>query len=96
MLPGILEDVKKRVHLRDLASKQRASRFLPKRAPRNPWIQRPPAKTFIASRVGRVPTRFVDVGADFLNVDEIVKREKARRHKHNLLLKRAALNKRQT
>ncbi|KAF9566899.1 hypothetical protein CPC08DRAFT_703503 [Agrocybe pediades] len=90
VLPGILEDVKNKVHLKELAGKQRASRFLPKRLPRNPWVQRPATKSFIVTRTGRVPTRFVDVGADLLNVDELVKREKVHKHRLNHLRRRSA------
>ncbi|KAF4611978.1 hypothetical protein D9613_004120 [Agrocybe pediades] len=90
VLPGILEDVKNKVHLKELAGKQRASRFLPKRLPRNPWVQRPATKSFIVTRTGRVPTRFVDVGADLLNVVELVKREKVHKHRLNHLRRRSA------
>jgi len=89
ILPGVLEASKKRVQLKELASKRSAARMLQGRLPKSPWIRRPARKSFVAWRKGRVATRFEDVGAEFLSVDTLVQSRLAHRHKYEQRWKRA-------
>ncbi|PPQ79885.1 hypothetical protein CVT25_002941 [Psilocybe cyanescens] len=89
ILPGVLEASKKRTQLKEQAKKQTAARMLQGRLPKSPWIRRPSRPSFVAWRQGRVATRFVDVGADFLSVEDLLKSEASHRHKHEQRQKKA-------
>lgn len=89
VLPGILESAKKRALLKEQSRKLAATRMLPGRLPNNPWITRPPRSSFVAWRRGRVATRFVDVGADFLSFDDLVKSKAVKALKRREQIKRA-------
>ncbi|KDR85582.1 hypothetical protein GALMADRAFT_218678 [Galerina marginata CBS 339.88] len=80
LLPGVLEAAKKRTQLKDAATKAKANRMLPTHPPKSPWMQRP-QHSFVAWRRGGVATRFVDAGAEFLDVDALLKSRASKRHK---------------
>ena len=82
LLPNVLEAAKQRARRRAAAEKARADSLLSTRRPKSPWITRPARPSFVAWRKGRVATRFVDVGAEFLDVDALLKRRAAAKSKH--------------
>ncbi|KAF8913237.1 eukaryotic mitochondrial regulator protein-domain-containing protein [Gymnopilus junonius] len=82
LLPGVLEAAKQRAHMKEAAEKEMANRILSKRLPKSPWITRPAHHSFVTWRKGRVATRFVDVGAEFLDADAVLKHRAAAKSKH--------------
>lgn len=68
--------------MKEAAEKERAKKMLSTRPPKSPWVTRPARHSFVAWRKGRVATRFVDVGAEFLDVDALLKRRAAAKSKH--------------
>ncbi|KAH9486394.1 37S ribosomal protein S35, mitochondrial [Psilocybe cubensis] len=90
IVPGVLEAVKTRALLREQRRKKAAARLLQGRLPKSPWIRRPSRPSFVSWRQGRVATRFVDVGAEFLSVEELNKNTAPRRHRQEQRQKKAA------
>lgn len=85
----MLEAAKTRTLLKEQGRKQAAAKMLQGRLPKSPFIRRPSRPSFVAWRQGRVATRFVDVGADFLSVEDLSKNTAPRMHRQEQRQKKA-------
>ncbi|KAJ3507914.1 hypothetical protein NLJ89_g6037 [Agrocybe chaxingu] len=74
ILPTILQHVKQRAELKKLENDIKANKKYMTPGPALPFLKRPSKPVFVKSRLNRPSTKFVDVGAQFMDIDERIKR----------------------
>jgi hypothetical protein len=101
VLPNILQHVKKRAEVKRILEERRKKERFTKSVPNTRFIRRPKNDVLVKYRKYRPATKFVDVGAEFINVKELTKRtltaaRKARLRGRRAAQKTAALHSRRT
>jgi len=87
-LPNILQHVKKRAEIKQRAEDGKKKRFM-RIVPNSRLITRPKNPILIKHRKGRPATKFVDIGAEFIDVAELNKRAAVAERKARIRVKKA-------
>ncbi|CAA7268041.1 unnamed protein product [Cyclocybe aegerita] len=90
ILPTILQHVKQKAELKKLENDIKANKKYMTPGPALPFLKRPNKPVFIKSRLNRPSTKFVDVGAQFMDIDERIKRIAVSDRKARIRARRAA------
>jgi hypothetical protein len=92
-----LQHVKQRAEAKRILEERRKKTVFMKRVPDTQFIRRRKSRVLVKLRKHRPSTKFVDVGAEFVDVKELTKRASVAARKSSIrakkaLEKRAALN----
>jgi len=92
VLPNILQHVKKRAEVKRILEERKMKEPFLRRTPNTQFIRRPKNRVLVKNRKNRPATKFVDVGAEFIDVKELTKRASAAARKSRIRAKRRRTN----
>jgi len=95
ILPNILQHVKKRAELKKEAEERKKKERFIRDIPAHQFITRPKSRILMKYRKSKPSTRFVDIGAEFVNIRDLSKRLIAAARKSRIRIKKAQNKKRE-
>jgi len=90
ILPNILHHVKQRAETKRVLEEQKKKEAFMGNVPRSRLITRPKHRILLRSRKNGTATRFVDIGAEFVDVKELTKRASVAARKSRIRAKKAS------
>ena len=88
-MPNILQHVKKGAEAKRILKEMKKKQAFTRSVPDTQFIRRPKHRVMTKNRKDRPPTKFVDVGAEFVDVKEVTKRISVAARKSSIREKKA-------
>jgi len=89
ILPNILQHVKERAEVKRILEERRKKERFMKSVPNTRFVRRPKQRVLMRSRKNRPATKFVDVGAEFIDIKELAKRALVAARKSSIRARKA-------